>query len=235
MVMIKNNQQVSDLKDNETNDINGIKNAEEVYRKFLRLYDRFATDSLIVNKQGEILGKIIAELKAESSLATELKIQIRQDIAETMKETAEEINEQIKRSVQDSVTVGIGDSIKEFKSAVKSSASVLHENVNKKEPSQLWSAITLFFCVTSFVCIVYTTAVVGRHLPDSYFTGDQVATYKDGIFMDRLWRKLSKKEQERLIAIERGDLPPEEKSFVWIAKQNPGMSNEEIRRNQEKN
>ena len=225
--MDKDSQEV-EVPDLKNKDI--VKDLEEAYRKFLRLYDRFAADRLIVNKQGEALGKIIDELKSESSMVVELKAYLRQDIAETMKETMEEINEQVKRSVQDSVTAGVGDSVEKFKSVIDKSAAVLHKRTNEDDSWPWLTAFAGLLFVLTFLCVTYTTIMVKRHMPDSYFSSEQVSTYENGVFLDRLWGRLSKKERVRLMAIGSGDLPPEEKSFAWIARQNPGMSSKEIRK-----
>jgi len=219
--MGKDNQEAPDLKN---------KDLEEIYRKFLRLYDRSAADRLTVNKQGEALGKIIEELKSEASLVVELKSCLRQDIAETMKETMDVINEQVKKSVRDSITAEVGSSVQEFKFVIDKSTAVLRKHTNEDDSWPWLTHFLVLIFVLTFLCVTYTTIMVRRHIPDSYFTSEQVSTYENGVFLDKLWGRLSKKEQVRLIEIGRGDLPPEEKSLAWIAKQNPGMSNEEIRK-----
>jgi hypothetical protein len=67
-----------------------ITELEEAYKKFLRLYERFAADRLTISKQGETLGKIIDELKAESLLATEFKVQVRKGILESVEKITRE-------------------------------------------------------------------------------------------------------------------------------------------------
>lgn len=205
-----------------------IKELKETYHKFLRLYEHFAADRSVVNKQGEALGKIIDEIKAESSLAMELKVRLRQDLVETMKEAMEEINDQVKKSVQETITDSVSEPIKEFRSIVDSSPAP--DSTNEKWSTQLWNIIILSSLVAVVVCTVYTAIMICRYIPGSYFTSDQVSTYRSGVFLDRLWSKLSKKERTRLMALENGEIPPEEKSFAWYAKQNPGMSSEDIRK-----
>lgn len=219
--MDKDSQEASDLKD---------KDFEEIYRRFLRLHDRSAADRLTVNKQAEALGKIIEELKSEASLIVELKAHLRQDIAETVRETMEGMNEQVKQAVRDSITTGVGSLAKEFKSIADKSATVLRKHPTEDDSWSWWTAFLVLLFVLIFLCVTYTTVMVRRHMPDSYFTSEQISTYENGIFLDRLWGRISKKEQVRLMAIGSGDLPPEERSLAWIAKQNPGMSNKEVRK-----
>jgi len=220
-------------KPNETNiSADVITELKESYHKFLRLYERFASDRLAINKQNEILQKTIDDLKAESSLAVELKAHLRQDIIETLKETMIDIDEQIKKSVQESVIDGVGNSIKEFKSVVNNSTNNLSENINntanKKEMSW-WNKVILFSCGIMLVFIAYIASMLHYYMPTTYFTSEQIEVYKNGVIFDRIWNKLSKKEQYKLIDIENGILPPEEKSIDWYKNKYPNISNEEIK------
>ena len=197
---------------------------EEAYRKFLRLYERFAADRLTISKQGETLGKIIDELKAESSLATEFKVHVRQDVVETMKSTAVAISDQIKNSIQEPITNEVNDLIKKLKGAVNSSIETLHECAELKKEKTWWKVVTTIFGV----CLLFVLFFCKFYLPNLYFTSKQLATYKDGIFLNLIWDKLSKKERIRLTAIGRGSLPPEENSIEWIRKQNPSISSIDV-------
>jgi uncharacterized coiled-coil protein SlyX len=200
-----------------------ITEIEEVYRKFLRLYERFAAERLIISKQGETLGKIMDELKAETGLATEFKTHIRKDVVETLKETAIEISSQIRNSIQEPTINEINNSSKELKKAVDNSIDELHSSTNMEKKAHLWTLAALFGGALIALFILFKL-----YAPNAYFTSSQVATYKNGILLELFWDKLSKKEQAKLTAIANSKLPPEENSIKWIREHNPDISSLDV-------
>lgn len=189
---------------------------EEVYRKFLRLYERLAADRLTISKQGETLGKIIAELKAEAELATEFKVHVRQEVVETLRQTATEIGSHIKSSLQEPITNELHEVISSFKTAINLGSKALNESSRTKNEN-LW-----YKCIATVVggCLI-TLVLLSKFLPHLYFTSSQVATYQDGVMLESFWQKLSKKEQLRLWKLGKGYLPAAENSTEWIKQHHP--------------
>jgi hypothetical protein len=206
---------------------NQTPNSEETYRKFLRLYERFVEDRATVSKQGEALTKIIEELKAESTLATEFKMQVRQGITESVGKVLGEVNEQVKKSIQESVTAEINKSTKELKAVVDASTKVLDSYLKDKKSRDIWIYCGVIFCGFIFMFTTYTAMVVRKYMPDTFFTSEQLRVYKYGTHFERILDKLSYKEQNRLIDISIGRIPPEENSVEGLRKIYPKMSNKE--------
>ena len=204
------------------------KELEEIYRKLVRLYERFSTDMLTIGKQGEVLGQIIEELKAESSLATEFKVQVREGIKESVDKAVEDVNTQIRDSVQQLVTKEVSEKIKEFKSFTDDATKLLTEYVVDKKSRGIWVYLIVFFCGLILIFTGYTYMRINKCTPDSRLTADQVSTYRHGVVCETMWNKLSKKTQDRLMLIEKGKLPPEESSYEWLENKYPKMSAKEI-------
>jgi len=200
-----------------------ITELEETYKKFLRLYERFAAERLIIGKQGETLGKIIDELKAETELATEFKVRVRQDVAETLKKIAVEIGVQVKNSIQEPTINEINNSSKELKKAIDNSINELRSSTNTEKKAHWWILVAFFIGGLASMFIAFKLWV-----PHTHFTSSQIATYKDGIFLELFWEKLSKQEQTKLTAIANGKLPPEENSIEWIRQHNPDISSLDV-------
>ncbi|CAL7962251.1 hypothetical protein GAMM_350010 [Gammaproteobacteria bacterium] len=209
---------------------NQTPDSEETYRKFLRLYERFVEDRATVSKQGEALTKIIEELKAESTLATEFKMQVRQGITGSVGKVLGEVNEQVKKSIQESVTAEINKSTKELKAVVDDSTKVLDEYLKDKKSRDVWIYCGVFFCGFIFMFTTYTAMVVRKYMPDTFFTSEQLRVYRYGTHFERILDKLSYKEQNRLIDISIGRIPPEENSIEGLRKKYPKMSNKELQK-----
>lgn len=198
---------------------------EEVYKKFLRLYERFAADRITISKQGETLGEIIDELKAEMELTTEFKAHVRKDVVETLNKAAVEVGIQIENSIQELITKELNDVIRSFKMTLNASREELSESVRIKDEN-IWYK---WFAAIFGICLL-TIIFLGFHLPRLYFTSKQVEIYEKGLLLNACWNKLSKKTQIFLKQLGRDDLAPQEGSIEWIKRQNPGMDDEEIQR-----
>lgn len=207
-----------------------IAELEEAYRKFLRLYERFAADRLTISKQGETLGKIIEELKAESSLATEFKVQVREGIVESVEKLVKEIDAQIKDAVQDSITGELDKSLKKFKEVIDDSAQVLRDYARDKKIRNIWIYCGVFFCGFMFFFSAYTAMQVRKYLPNTYLSSHQISTYESGVAFEKILNKISKKTRDRLTDIWIGKIPAEENSYEWIKDKNPKMDEQEIKR-----
>jgi hypothetical protein len=207
-----------------------ITELEEAYKKFLRLYERFAAERLVISKQGETLGKIIDELKAESSFATEFKVQVREGIVESVKNILQEVDAQIKESIQESITGELNKSLKEFKEVIDDSTQILRDYAVDKKIRKIWIYCGVLFC--SIICFftTYTAAQVMRYLPNTYLSSSQISTYEDGIICNKILRRVSKKTRDYLMNIWSGEIAAEENSYEWIRNKNPNMNNEEIKK-----
>ena len=217
-----------EIKPNEKVSVNDL---EETYRKFLRLYERFAADRLMVVKQGETLCKIMEELKAEADLATEFKVHVRQDVVETIKKATAEINEQLKTSIQNVVTSEFTSSLQELKVATDNSVTILKKYTEEKEEKSPWISYLMFFMgLTVFFAILYIAITVRKFTPESYLTRDQLVTYSNGEYWEGVARRISKKEQDRLMDFYLGKTPPEKGSVEGIKRSNPNLSWSEIKK-----
>lgn len=207
-----------------------ITEIEEAYKKFLRLYERFAAERLIISKQGETLVKIIEELKIESSLATEFKVQVREGILESVGEVVKEMNVRIKESIQQSVTEELNKSLIEFKNVIDNGTKILRDYAKDRKLRNIWIYCGVFFCGFIFLLTTYTTTKIWKYLPNTYLSASQIAVYEDGLVLKAISNKVSKKTWEYLIRVWLGTIPAEENSKVWIRDKNPSMSDEEIQK-----
>ena len=205
---------------------------EEIYHKLLRLYERLAADRLIVVKQGEALYKIIDELKAESKLATEFKVHVRQDVVESIRNVVVEIKEQLKKIIHNTTSKEINDTVKELKSVTSNSIEVLKKYTEEKEkPDNGWvTYLIMGMGLCAFLGIMYTTITVGRYMPNTYLSSEQIDDYRSGHLWNGLWNRISKKERERIVDLAIGKLPPEEWSIAWLKEKNPKLSGYEIKK-----
>jgi hypothetical protein len=204
--------------------------AKETYNKLLHLYERFATETTIICKQGESLGKIIEELKAESSLATEFKIQVRKGITEHTKTILEEIDRLVEKSVQKSVTGEANKLLQELKETTNAVTEILQEYAVDKKIRNVWIYCGVIFCALIAISCLYTVTRVHNCSPYSYLTTDQISTYSSGRRCNTIWSRLSKKTQDWLLSIEKGKTQPEENSYDWIQERNPKLSAKEIKK-----
>ena len=207
-----------------------ITELEEAYKKFLRLYERFAADRLTISKQGETLGKIIDELKAESLLATEFKVQVRKGILESVEKITRETDIQIRESIQKSITGELNKSLGEFKEVIDDGAQILRDYAVDKKIRKTWIYCGVFFC--SIICFftTYTAAQVMRYLPNTYLNSHQISTYESGAAFEKILNRVSKKTRDHLTHIWMGKIPAEENSYEWIRDKNPHMNDEEIQK-----
>jgi hypothetical protein len=207
-----------------------ITELEEAYRKFLRLYERFAADRLTISKQGEALDKIIEELKAESSLATEFKIQVREGILESVEKLVKEVDTQIKESIQKSITEELNKSLKDFKYAINNGTEILEDYVKDRKVRNIWVYCGVIFCGFILFFTATTALKVRKYLPGTYLSSHQLSIYENGLMFDKIWNRVSKKERDRLTRIWLGTIPAEENSYEWIKDKNPKMNDEEIQK-----
>ena len=147
---------------------------------------------------------------------------------EEVKKILEEVDGQIKKSIQDSVTAEINESLKELKLVIDESAIVLDNYVRDKKSRDIWIYGGVLFCTLIFLFTTYTATVVRKYMPDSFLTSEQIRIYKYGIHFERILDKISNKEQDRLIDISIGRIPPEENSIEWIREKHPKMSKEKL-------
>jgi hypothetical protein len=201
---------------------------EETYRKLLRLYERLTSETVTIGKKGEVLGKIIDELKAESSLATEFKVQVRKGIMDAVTKVLNEVDGQVKKAIQESVTGEINKAIKNFKTTIDNSKDVLDGYLEDKKLRQGWIYCGVFFCGLIFLFTAYTARVIKNHTPQTFFTSEQIRTYRYGELWETMWDKISKKDQGRILdlAMKRG--LPEKGSVDWIRNEYPGLSWKEV-------
>lgn len=201
------------------------KELEETYRKFLRLYERFAEDRVTITKQGETLGKIIEELQAESSMATEFKHHVRSDLKEMIEDTVHNVFRSCCEELDRSVTCGVNSSIKKFQAAVEESTAVLEDYKNSKEIN------TWVICVGCFVFAIVLSVILVKWImpmPIIPLTDSQFQTYESGQELEKFWSKIPKKEQQHLRDIGAGKIDPEVNSFEWIKQQHPTWSTKSI-------
>jgi len=71
---------------------------------------------------------------------------------------------------------------------------------------------------------------VHKFTPNSYLTQEQLITYSNGEYWEAISRKISKKEQERLMDFYLGRTPPEKGSVEGIKRSNPNRSWSEIKK-----
>ena len=195
---------------------------EEIYRKLLRLYERFTAETTTIGKQGEALGGIIEELKAESSLATGFKVEVRKGIMESVDKTIEEVNSQIKISIRELVTEEVSGKVKELKSAIDVITKLLIEYAVAKKMSKYWVYLAVLFLGFNFYLHCKTYLQV-KNNSNVHFSEEQLSTYRNGVTCGEFWNKLSKKTQDRLLSIKEEKLPPEENSYEWIKEKNPKL------------
>ena len=216
--MTEKTEEVKELKEIKTE-------LEEAYRKFLRLYERFAEDRLTVTKQGEALGKIIEQLQAESSMATEFKHHIRDGLKEIIDNATQNMKQHCSKEVTDAIAAEINNSIKELRAAIDKSVVILNDYETAR-PFGYWmfhlgalAAVLIFGMI--FVKLLMPTPL----LP---LTDTQFQTCMNGQKLESFWSKISKVRREYLLDIGAGKIDPEVNSLKWIQQQHPTWGVEEM-------
>ena len=128
-------------------------------------------------------------------------------IVNTVKQSNKNEWERIRAEMQETIKEGIS----EYSDALTASAKKTNDK-HSEENSALWKLmfwVSIFFCVLGGLIGGY----MGSHL-GSKLDSDVEAKLEAGAFYQSLWPKLSKSDQDRLIAIEQGKMmeKPDKKS-----------------------
>lgn len=178
-----------------------------VFYQFVKLYERWSEDR-------QLLAKLLAEV-SDNVKTFEQQIHqferidpaFRKKLLELMRDEsarmAQTVGEQVNATVQATTTTQVALVTEPLKASVASACQALE---NQKQSMTLMNVkFVLILLVGSLLSGLAGAYVMeaSKSQPPTLTRGQQV-TLQAGEFVQRLWPKLSKKEQQRLIALEKG-------------------------------
>ena len=173
------------------------------------LYERWAADKQEWAKQTIKVEQLLKEFTVRISEFEHVKEEVKKDITKSIYSAASQVTNEIGSRVKQEMKVEVVDNIKRMEQNIKQLVNAADEKIHyieKESGTITFLSYFVTFGIALLVCILTTTFWLPT--PKAEFSDKQLQLYEQGKFMADLWPKLSKAEQDRLQAIQRGQPVP---------------------------
>lgn len=166
--------------------------------------------SIITTASGQMThaGKLFADyIKKFGEVDKQIRTTMVQTVQQEAQKAASEVARAVGNKVAESATAQAEVVIKDLKQAANEAAWQLKAYKDTLEASLYWRWGG--FIVSALVGGFIAAMVMHHYFPEQTFTEEQVRQLNAGKTIMSAWDKLSKPEQDKILALSRGEKPPE--------------------------
>lgn len=169
-----------------------------VLYQFITLYERWAEDRQLAAKQGADTAELIKLFSAQVKDFKILESKVRQEISNTVYQSATTATKEMTEKISKIANEQVNNSAKRLHEAADEAAHGLAA-YRQQFDRWLYGSIAAIFVAAIMVGVLVAHFI----MPEPYLplTGSQLQTYQNGQLLEAFWSKLSKKEQNRLMAL----------------------------------
>lgn len=187
-----------------------------IFYQFVKLYERWSEDRQVLAKLLADVSDNVKKFDQQLNRFEQIEPEYRKKLAELIRsesaDVAKKVGEQVNRAVQSATYAQIADVIVPLKNSVVSACQALDDQkASLTLMNRTFLLMLLLGSLLSGIVAAYIVKEPKSEVPATTskpstvsLTQSQKVTLQAGEFMQRLWPKLSKQEQQRLTAIGKG-------------------------------
>ncbi len=180
----------------ENNQLNLDDRLKGIAYQFLKLYERWAEDRQVFNKNMAAFEEMLKLFTDEIKNFENLEIKVRQQLLSSISKASNAMAEKVGTNVSQSATKAVDETASKLNQVVDHATVVLNAYRTEVQGNH-WKIIAASFVTTIITSIIIVFLLIPK--PSLPLTDDQLNTYNNGHFFSEFWPKLSKKEQKHLM------------------------------------
>lgn len=176
--------------------------------QFIKLYERWSEDRQVLMKQAADTATLMQQFDQQLNQFKEIDAAFRKRLGEFIRQEAanvgKEVGEAVGQSASEAATAQVEAVAESLQKTVDSAQRAIQAQTDTIK-SITWVFWVIVFAVGLFGGLSAGAVVYHFMIKPPALTKDQQLTLEAGEFAQSLWPKLSKKEQQRLLKIEKGE------------------------------